>query len=78
MGASQTLAIYAAGVGTGLSLIVAIGAQNAYVLRLGLGRRYVGVAVVICSLADIALIAAGVGGIGRVVKAATGLFTVLQ
>ena len=42
-----------AGFLTGLSLIVAIGAQNAYVLRLGLARNHVGVAVVICAGATV-------------------------
>lgn len=58
-----------AGFLTGLSLIVAIGAQNAYVLRLGLARNHVGVAVVICAGADALLIAIGVGGLGAIVQA---------
>ena len=41
---------------TGLSLIVAIGAQNAYVLRQGLRREHVGVVVAICALSDLVLI----------------------
>ena len=45
---------------TGLSLIVAIGAQNAYVLRQGLRREHVGVVVAICALSDLVLILAGV------------------
>jgi L-lysine exporter family protein LysE/ArgO len=53
---------------TGLSLIVAIGAQNAFVLRQGLRRVRVGVIVAICTLSDFALIAAGVSGIGAVVQ----------
>ena len=57
-----------AGFLTGLSLIVAIGAQNAYVLRLGLARNHVGVAVVICAGADALLIAIGVGGLGAIVQ----------
>ena len=56
-----------AGFFTGLSLIVAIGAQNAYVLRLGLSRWHVGAAVTICSVADVVLICLGIGGVGRVV-----------
>lgn len=58
-----------AGFVTGLSLIVAIGAQNAYVLRLGLTRHHVGLAVAICAGADAVLIAAGVGGLGVLVQA---------
>lgn len=63
---------------TGLSLIVAIGAQNAYVLRQGLLRNHVGVAVLICAIADIALIAAGVAGLGAIVKQVPQLLTVLK
>ncbi len=51
---------FVAGLLTGLSLIVAIGAQNAYVLRQGLARAHVGVVVAICSLSDVVLIADGV------------------
>jgi L-lysine exporter family protein LysE/ArgO len=57
-----------AGLGTGLSLIVAIGAQNAYVLRQGLRRQHVGVIVAICTVSDVALIAAGIGGLGALVR----------
>ena len=45
-----------------------IGAQNAYLLRQGLRRMRVGVIVAICTLSDLALIAAGVSGIGAVVQ----------
>ncbi|MFM8747409.1 MAG: LysE/ArgO family amino acid transporter [Aestuariivirga sp.] len=45
---------------TGLSLIVAIGAQNAFVLRQGLRREHVGLVVAICALSDAFLIMAGV------------------
>ena len=49
---------------TSLSLILAIGAQNAFVLRQGLRREHVGVVVAICALSDALLIALGVGGFG--------------
>jgi L-lysine exporter family protein LysE/ArgO len=52
---------------TGLSLIVAIGAQNAFVLRQGLRRAHVGAIVTVCLLSDVALTLAGVSGIGAVV-----------
>lgn len=52
---------------TGLSLIVAIGAQNAFVLRQGLRRAHVGAIVTVCIISDIALTIAGVSGIGAVV-----------
>jgi L-lysine exporter family protein LysE/ArgO len=55
---------------TGLSLIVAIGAQNAYVLRQGLLRSFVGKVVAVCALSDFLLIIAGVCGIGAIVRQA--------
>lgn len=56
-----------AGLFAGAGLIIAIGAQNAFVLRQGLQRRYVGTVVLACMGADIALILAGVGGMGALV-----------
>ena len=53
-----------AGFLTGLSLIVAIGAQNAYVLRMGLSKHHVAVVVGICAVSDVTLILLGIGGIG--------------
>lgn len=50
-------------------LIIAIGAQNAFVLRQGLARRHVGPVVAICAFSDIALILAGVAGVGALVQA---------
>ena len=58
----------ASGLLTGLSLIVAIGAQNAYLLRQGLRRAHVGPVVAVCTLSDYALIIAGVSGIGAIVQ----------
>jgi len=60
------------GFGASLTLIVAIGAQNAYLLRLGVeGRgRILVIVVLICAFSDAILIAAGVAGIGAVIKAA--------
>ncbi|GIL38773.1 LysE/ArgO family amino acid transporter [Roseiterribacter gracilis] len=54
----------------GASLIIAIGAQNAFVLRQGLLRQHVFPVATICFLADAALILAGVGGMGTLVQAA--------
>ncbi|MDH6120836.1 L-lysine exporter family protein LysE/ArgO [Kitasatospora sp. GAS204A] len=67
----------AAGLGTGLSLIVAIGAQNAFVLRQGIRRRHVPVIVAICAGSDAVLIALGVAGIGSVVHAWPAAITAL-
>lgn len=66
-----------AGFGTGLSLIVAIGAQNAFVLRQGIRRDGVLAVVAICALSDAALIALGVGGVGAVVTAYPRALTVV-
>jgi L-lysine exporter family protein LysE/ArgO len=57
----------ASGLGLGLSLIVAIGAQNAFVLRQGLRAEHVGAVVAVCTASDVVLIAAGVGGAGALV-----------
>jgi L-lysine exporter family protein LysE/ArgO len=65
----NVLLAMAAGFGTGLSLIVAIGAQNAFVLRQGIRRDAVPVVVAICAVSDAVLIALGVGGIGAAVSA---------
>jgi len=53
-----------AGLLTGLSLIVAIGAQNAFVLRQGLRRAHTGTVVALCAASDALLIGVGVGGMG--------------
>lgn len=55
-----------AGLGLGLSLIVAIGAQNAFVLRQGLRREHIVPVIAICALSDALLIALGVAGAGFV------------
>lgn len=59
-----------AGLLTGLGLIVAIGAQNAFVLRQGLLRSHVGPVVAVCALSDVVLILAGVTGIGVLLERA--------
>ena len=63
------------GLVTGLGLIVAIGAQNAFVLRQGLARDHVGVVVAICALSDLALIVAGTAGMGQVIASVPALLT---
>ena len=72
------LAAAVAGLLTGLSLIVAIGAQNAMVLRQGLAREHVGAVVAICAISDLVLILAGVAGIGTLVTHAGWLLTVVR
>jgi L-lysine exporter family protein LysE/ArgO len=57
------------GMGMGAGLIMAIGAQNAFVLRQGLLRRYVFICALICTLCDVVLISAGVAGMGSLIVA---------
>jgi L-lysine exporter family protein LysE/ArgO len=58
------MAAAASGFLLGLSLILAIGAQNAFVLRQGLRRAHVFAVCLTCAVSDVVLIAAGVGGMG--------------
>jgi L-lysine exporter family protein LysE/ArgO len=64
--------------GTGLALIIAIGAQNAFVLRQGIRGEHVAVVVVICALSDALLIAAGILGIGALIEAAPVVVDVIR
>ena len=67
-----------AGLLAGLSLIVAIGAQNAYVLRQGLARHHLAAIVAVCALSDLVLILAGVTGIGTIVEQAPWVLTLVR
>ncbi|WP_112310928.1 LysE/ArgO family amino acid transporter [Pseudogemmobacter bohemicus] len=67
-----------AGYFTALSLILAIGAQNAFVLRQGLRREYVGLVVAICAISDAVLITLGVAGFGAMSRAAPWLVPVMK
>jgi L-lysine exporter family protein LysE/ArgO len=67
-----------AGLGLGLSLIVAIGAQNLFVLRQGLRREHVFAVAAICALSDLALIVVGVSGVGAVLQAVPWLVEVIR
>jgi len=58
-----------AGFSLGFSLILAIGAQNAFVLRQGLRREHVFATVLVCAISDAILIAAGVAGFGALARA---------
>ncbi|WP_431310312.1 LysE/ArgO family amino acid transporter [Luteimicrobium album] len=66
------------GLAFGLSLIVAIGAQNAFVLRQGVRREHVGTVVVICAASDVVLIAAGTAGLGAVVARSGAVLEVVR
>jgi L-lysine exporter family protein LysE/ArgO len=72
------LPIALAGFGLGASLIVAIGAQNAFVLRQGLRREHIGIVILICAASDVVLIALGVAGAGALFAAAPWLVTVAR
>ena len=71
--ASQVFPVFVQGLVLSLSLIVAIGAQNAFVLRQGLRREHVGSVVLFCALADAALITAGVLGMAQALGNRPGL-----
>ncbi len=70
---TPALVALASGLVLGLGLIVAIGAQNAFVLRQGLRLEHVAVVVAVCAVSDAALIAAGVLGAGAAVSRAPAL-----
>jgi L-lysine exporter family protein LysE/ArgO len=59
----------------GISLIVAIGAQNAFVLRQGLRREFILAVCLVCAVSDALLIAAGVAGMGTLVRQSPLLLT---
>src|SRR5580698_9549146 len=74
----MTFPVFMSGAGLGASLIVAIGAQNAFVLRQGLTRRHVGLVVAICAVSDLVLILAGTAGVGVLVSSHPRLLTALK
>lgn len=67
-----------AGFAASAGLIIAIGAQNAFVLRQGLQQRHVGLVVAVCMFSDIALILCGIAGIGALVLEWPGLLQALR
>ncbi|MCV2446974.1 LysE/ArgO family amino acid transporter [Paracoccus sp. DMF] len=69
---------YLAGLGTTLSLIVTIGAQNAFVLRQGLMRRHVLATCLFCAVSDAILISAGVLGAGALADHAPGFLVAMR
>lgn len=66
------------GLAAGLTLIVAIGSQNAFVLRQGLRRSHVALVVAVCAVSDLLLIALGVGGLGMIIERAPVLLEVIR
>lgn len=75
---TPTLTALTTGFLASLGLIVAIGAQNAWVLRQGLRREHVVLVVAICVGADVVLMAAGTAGLGALREAAPWLLDVLR
>lgn len=72
------MTVLLAGFGLGLSLIIAIGAQNVFVLRQGIRREHVLAVVIVCAVSDAVLIAAGIAGIGAVLTAIPWLVEVVR
>ena len=66
-------AVFLKGMGLGASLIMAIGTQNAFVLKQGLLRQHVLACVLVCIACDVVLIAAGVCGMGALISNNPGL-----
>jgi L-lysine exporter family protein LysE/ArgO len=66
-------AAFTTGFAFSATLIIAIGAQNSFVLRQGLRREHVVAIVAFCALADLALISAGVAGLAKVLGGAPSL-----
>ena len=84
-GVTHRVALYSAlmialipGFLTGLSLIIAIGAQNAFVIRQGLMRQHVLLIVAICAISDAALIFLGTGGLGTLIQSRPSLLEFIR
>ena len=67
-----------AGFSLGLSLILAIGAQNAFILRQGIRRHHVFWVCLVCAVSDAVLIAAGVAGFGALAQAVPAFETAMR
>ena len=67
-GHTKSMSVLLAGLLLGLSLIVAIGPQNAYIIKMGVKRDHIGAIILACLLSDVILINAGVGGMGVLVE----------
>ncbi|MGO4191409.1 LysE/ArgO family amino acid transporter [Arthrobacter sp. YAF17] len=66
------------GLASGLALIVAIGAQNAFVLRQGVQRSHVLLVVAVCAVSDLVLIVLGVAGVGVLIERAPEVLEVVR
>ena len=69
---------FSSGLASGLALIIAIGAQNAFVIRQGLKRQHVLTVVLFCAVSDALLIAAGTAGLGRAIDSVPEVLEVVR
>jgi len=69
---------FSSGLVSGLALIIAIGAQNAFVIRQGLQRQHVLTVVLFCAISDALLIAAGTAGLGRAIESAPEVLEIVR
>lgn len=72
------MSFYLKGLGLGAGLIVAIGSQNAHVLRMGIKRQHVGLTVLVCILCEAVLISVGVAGVGTMVETSPSLLALAR
>ena len=72
------MANFISGFSLGLSLIMAIGAQNAFVLKSGLRREHIFIICTLCAVSDAVLIAAGILGFGSLLDAVPSLEIVMR
>lgn len=75
---SQLTTAYIPGLLLGLSLIVAIGAQNAFLLRQGLRKEHIFTVCAVCAISDALLISAGVAGFGQIIASLPWLEPVMR
>jgi L-lysine exporter family protein LysE/ArgO len=69
---------FSSGLASGLALIIAIGAQNAFVIRQGLQRQHVLTVVLLCAISDALLIAAGTAGLGKAIDSAPEVLEIVR
>ena len=69
---------FSSGLASGLALIIAIGAQNAFVIRQGLQRQHVLTVVLFCAVSDALLIAAGTAGLGKAIDSAPEVLEIVR
>lgn len=72
------MSVVLAGFALGLSLIIAIGPQNAYIIKMGIKRDHVGAILLACLLSDVILINAGTAGVGYLVERFPTALTVVK